>query len=115
MLASSPIRRRRCAGVAGPRSVLDADHAVDEFGVAGVGDDELTGRVFDVASEFGAAPGGVDPDDARPRQRRPEHLERVLRQVGHQQPDVRWPLRIERRAQPRRAGGGFGHDFAPRP
>ncbi len=88
--------------------------AVEQFEVAGLGDDELALGVIDVAFEPFAAARGVDADDRRSAQRGGARPHREVGQVLEQQPDVRRAIDAHRR-RTKRPGPSTAHPLVVRP
>ncbi|GHA70434.1 hypothetical protein GCM10010305_11010 [Streptomyces termitum] len=82
--------------------------AVEERQVGALGDEDPAGGVGDVAGEFGAAPGGVDPGGGGPREGRRAEPERVLGGVVEQEAEVRLAPRPGRHQVREQGGAGGG-------
>ena len=117
------VRRERRApgGGVDHEAALGRDARVEpgeQAPVALLGHDHRAVGVADVALELGAAPGGVDADHGRPRERGGAEQERVLGHVVEQDAHVKGRAGRERAPQREQQGGALerGRDVrAPAP
>ncbi len=86
----------------------------EQVGARAIGDDDLAVGEADVAGQFFAAPGGVDPDDGGAAQRRATQPEEVVGSVVEEHADVERTGTAQTSGQ-RGAAVALGHHLAPRP